>query len=252
MGGPQAAALYSCTHGALCVIGPHPTMRANTGSLLVLLRPAAAPRHAWRAGSRPRSRQRPVSCYKGSYQQAPSSAPKDQQQQLEMSTAVEEVLGANQALLDCVAAGDWQRYTVSGWESEWVGARTHQQAGAACEPGTQAPHVARVLGGWSIGVIICGVPYAHHATQLGTVESMVMVSASVRPSTPLPAPLAAASPPPPPRSGLASGNLVTPQELCDGSLTCFEPEAVGHLVEGLPFHKFYFDLPKVGPPGSGG
>lgn len=31
--------------------------------------------------------------------------------------------------------------------------------------------------------------------------------------------------------------------LCDETLTCFEPEAEGHLVEGLPFHKFYFDLP---------
>ncbi len=31
--------------------------------------------------------------------------------------------------------------------------------------------------------------------------------------------------------------------LCDESITCFEPEALGHLVGGLPFHKFYFDLP---------
>ena len=31
--------------------------------------------------------------------------------------------------------------------------------------------------------------------------------------------------------------------LCDDSLTCFEPEAEGHLVTGTPFHKFYFDLP---------
>ena len=31
--------------------------------------------------------------------------------------------------------------------------------------------------------------------------------------------------------------------LCDESLTCFEPEAEGHLVTGMPFHKFYFDLP---------
>uniref|UniRef100_A0A383VB81 Calcium/calmodulin-dependent protein kinase II association-domain domain-containing protein n=1 Tax=Tetradesmus obliquus TaxID=3088 RepID=A0A383VB81_TETOB len=31
-------------------------------------------------------------------------------------------------------------------------------------------------------------------------------------------------------------------ELCDETLTAFEPEAVGHLVTGLPFHKFYFDL----------
>jgi len=31
--------------------------------------------------------------------------------------------------------------------------------------------------------------------------------------------------------------------LCDESITCFEPEAPGQLVRGLPFHKFYFDLP---------
>lgn len=36
--------------------------------------------------------------------------------------------------------------------------------------------------------------------------------------------------------------------LCDESLTCFEPEAEGHLVSGLPFHKFYFDLPSSGSP----
>jgi ketosteroid isomerase-like protein len=31
--------------------------------------------------------------------------------------------------------------------------------------------------------------------------------------------------------------------LCDESITCFEPEANGHLASGLPFHKYYFDLP---------
>lgn len=32
------------------------------------------------------------------------------------------------------------------------------------------------------------------------------------------------------------------KELCDESLTAFEPEAKGCLVEGLQFHKFYFDF----------
>ena len=30
-------------------------------------------------------------------------------------------------------------------------------------------------------------------------------------------------------------------EMVDPSLTAFEPEAMGQLVVGLPFHKFYFD-----------
>ena len=36
--------------------------------------------------------------------------------------------------------------------------------------------------------------------------------------------------------------------LCAADLTCFEPEARGNLVSGLPFHKFYFDLPSSGTP----
>jgi len=35
-------------------------------------------------------------------------------------------------------------------------------------------------------------------------------------------------------------------ELCDPSLTCFEPEALGQLVEGMDFHRFYFELGKTG------
>ena len=40
-----------------------------------------------------------------------------------------------------------------------------------------------------------------------------------------------------------TGDWTAYAALCDSSITCFEPEALGHLVEGLPFHKFYFDLP---------
>jgi calcium/calmodulin-dependent protein kinase (CaM kinase) II len=45
-----------------------------------------------------------------------------------------------------------------------------------------------------------------------------------------------------------SGDWQTYADLCDDRLTCFEPEAAGHLVEGLPFHKFYFDLPPSNSP----
>lgn len=41
---------------------------------------------------------------------------------------------------------------------------------------------------------------------------------------------------------IAKGDWTTYAELCDPTLSCFEPEARGHLVEGMPFHKFYFDL----------
>ncbi len=41
---------------------------------------------------------------------------------------------------------------------------------------------------------------------------------------------------------IAAGDWNAYQELCHPELTCFEPEARGQLVEGLAFHKFYFDL----------
>jgi hypothetical protein len=34
----------------------------------------------------------------------------------------------------------------------------------------------------------------------------------------------------------------TYEELCDPSLSAFEPESRGQLVEGMPFHRFYFNL----------
>ena len=41
---------------------------------------------------------------------------------------------------------------------------------------------------------------------------------------------------------ITTGDWATYQELCDPSLTAFEPEAPGPRVEGLAFHRFYFDL----------
>jgi hypothetical protein len=41
---------------------------------------------------------------------------------------------------------------------------------------------------------------------------------------------------------IASADWATYEELCDPSLTAFEPEALGQLVEGLAFHHFYFNL----------
>ena len=40
----------------------------------------------------------------------------------------------------------------------------------------------------------------------------------------------------------------TYQQLCDETLTAFEPEALGHLVEGMPFHEFYLEPTHDGLP----
>jgi calcium/calmodulin-dependent protein kinase (CaM kinase) II len=40
---------------------------------------------------------------------------------------------------------------------------------------------------------------------------------------------------------IAAGDWQTYERLCDPSLTAFEPEACGHLVEGMDFHHFYFE-----------
>lgn len=49
-------------------------------------------------------------------------------------------------------------------------------------------------------------------------------------------------------ASIDSGNWAEYVKLCDESITCFEPEALGHLVAGLPFHEFYFKLPDNGTP----
>jgi calcium/calmodulin-dependent protein kinase (CaM kinase) II len=39
------------------------------------------------------------------------------------------------------------------------------------------------------------------------------------------------------------GDWSTYADLCSDDLTCFEAETNGLLVEGLPFHRYYFELP---------
>ena len=49
-------------------------------------------------------------------------------------------------------------------------------------------------------------------------------------------------------NAIGAGDWSSYAGLCDPSLTAFEPEALGQLVAGLEFHKFYFDLgPGTGP-----
>jgi calcium/calmodulin-dependent protein kinase (CaM kinase) II len=38
---------------------------------------------------------------------------------------------------------------------------------------------------------------------------------------------------------IAGGDWETYAQLCDPSLSAFEPESRGQLVEGLPFHKYF-------------
>lgn len=45
---------------------------------------------------------------------------------------------------------------------------------------------------------------------------------------------------------ITSGNWQAYSDLCDPSLSCFEPEAKGNLVEGMDFHRFYFELDHSG------
>ncbi|MEX0713248.1 MAG: DUF4440 domain-containing protein [Pirellulales bacterium] len=47
---------------------------------------------------------------------------------------------------------------------------------------------------------------------------------------------------------IAQADWATYDALCDPSLTAFEPEARGQLVEGMAFHRFYFDLGRSAGP----
>uniref|UniRef100_A0A673LIJ4 Calcium/calmodulin-dependent protein kinase type II subunit alpha-like n=1 Tax=Sinocyclocheilus rhinocerous TaxID=307959 RepID=A0A673LIJ4_9TELE len=40
---------------------------------------------------------------------------------------------------------------------------------------------------------------------------------------------------------ISNGDFENYTKMCDPSVSAFEPEALGNLVEGLDFHRFYFD-----------
>ncbi|XP_070545096.1 calcium/calmodulin-dependent protein kinase type II subunit delta-like isoform X21 [Ptychodera flava] len=40
---------------------------------------------------------------------------------------------------------------------------------------------------------------------------------------------------------ITNGDYEAYTKICDPHLTCFEPEAMGNLVEGMEFHRFYFE-----------
>jgi ketosteroid isomerase-like protein len=42
---------------------------------------------------------------------------------------------------------------------------------------------------------------------------------------------------------IAAGDWDAYRSVVAPDITCFEPEACGHLVEGLAFHEFYFKMP---------
>jgi calcium/calmodulin-dependent protein kinase (CaM kinase) II len=45
---------------------------------------------------------------------------------------------------------------------------------------------------------------------------------------------------------VSTGDWAAYEEFCVADLTAFEPESCGQLIEGLPFHQFYFNLPNRG------
>lgn len=37
------------------------------------------------------------------------------------------------------------------------------------------------------------------------------------------------------------GDFESYEKICDPEMSAFEPESLGNIVTGMPFHKFYFD-----------
>ncbi len=48
-------------------------------------------------------------------------------------------------------------------------------------------------------------------------------------------------------TSIVNSDWETYTELCADDLTAFEPEAEGYLIQGMPFHKHYFDMKERSP-----
>ena len=46
---------------------------------------------------------------------------------------------------------------------------------------------------------------------------------------------------------VSTGDWEHYNQVCSPEISCFEAESEGHLVEGLPFHRYYFKLPSQSP-----
>lgn len=46
-------------------------------------------------------------------------------------------------------------------------------------------------------------------------------------------------------NSVLENDYATYAKYTDASVTCFEPEALGHQVHGLDFHRFYFSIPRT-------
>jgi hypothetical protein len=51
-------------------------------------------------------------------------------------------------------------------------------------------------------------------------------------------------------NSVVSGDWSRYAQFCAADLSCFEGETNGHLVEGLPFHQYYFNLPASDAPAT--
>uniref|UniRef100_A0A671R9A8 calcium/calmodulin-dependent protein kinase n=1 Tax=Sinocyclocheilus anshuiensis TaxID=1608454 RepID=A0A671R9A8_9TELE len=89
-------------------------------------------------------------------------------------------------------------------------------------------------------------PTAPHTDSEPSAASRTLTAPVSAPSHPSPSPAQPSSSPLPSAHceyvvSVSVLALLAQHKICDHGLTCFEPEALGNLVEGMDFHRFYFE-----------